>query len=130
MARRINVVFTEIATSNSLNQLCNQEGRDITEMSGENHDKQVVNLIDRTCSRLYGPNSAFVLTGFKARGKGAGYQGFVAKRAWGKLNYLGEAKQVIVNLTLVEDGEIVHQVSPAASAAEAPKAAESTTTQG
>jgi hypothetical protein len=105
MARRVNVIIREI-NGEIHEQLCNQEGKDITELSGDAYEKQVRNLIERTVHRKYGPNGAAVIFDHKASGKDAGYQGYVGHKAWGKDHLFNDGKQVVISLR-TEDGKLI-----------------------
>ena len=110
MAKRINVTIRDLNTNTTVSQMCNQEGRDILELSGEAFNKQALKLIERTVHRVYGPNGAMVLTDIKPKGKAAGYHGVVGHKAnWGgedRPRLFNKAKRVVVTLE-TDDGETI-----------------------
>lgn len=120
MARRINVIIRDLNTNETKSQMCNQEGRDITELEGEAFNKHVLKLIERTIHRVYGPNGAMVLTEIKPKGKGAGYHGFVGHKAnWGgeeRPRLFNRASRIVITLE-TDEGKaitpvIANEVSP------------------
>lgn len=103
---RIVCIITELSSGKIIKQECNQGSRPLLELEGEAFDKQVLDLVERTVHRIYGPNGAVLLTGFNARGKNAGYKGIVGKKAWGRPHTYKNAREVLINF-VTEEGEKV-----------------------
>lgn len=108
---RVNVIIRDLNNNETKNQLCNQEGRDLTELNGEAFTKHVNKLIERTIHRIYGPNSAMILTHVKIPGRGvkdAGWHGFVGHKAnWGgedRPRLFNQPRKVLITLQ-TDDGQ-------------------------
>jgi hypothetical protein len=110
MAKRINVSIRNLTTGEAQTQAVNQEGKELTELTGEAFNKHALRLIERTVHRFYGPNSAMVMTGAKAKGKNAGYEGFVGHKAnWGgddRPRLFNRAQKVLVTFE-TEEGQAI-----------------------
>jgi hypothetical protein len=116
MARRINVIIRELDTNETKNQMVNQTGKDLLELTGDNFQKQALKLIERTIHRVYGPNGAMMLTEVKNKGKNVGYHGFVGHKAnWGgddRPRLFNEAKRVVVSFETDEGAPVSLPVDP------------------
>jgi len=97
---RINVIFTDKSNGTSSNQMNNQEGLNINELTGEAYDKRVYDLLERTAHRLYGPNSMVVITGFKAKGKNAGFHGIVGHKVRGRPHLFSNPREVCITFEI------------------------------
>lgn len=97
---RINVIITELATGKILSQMNNQEGKHLPDLEGEAYDKRVYDLIERTVHRVYGPNGMVVLTGFKAKGKNAGFHATAGHKVRGRPHLFGDPREVVVTFEI------------------------------
>lgn len=93
---RINVIIREIESGKVYNQLNNQEGKHLPELEGEAYDKRVYDLIERTAHRVFGPNGMIVLTGFRAKGKNAGFLGLAGHKVRGRPHLFASSRPVCI----------------------------------
>jgi hypothetical protein len=97
---RINVIFTDRNSGTVLTQANNQEGVNLTELTGEAYDKRVYDLLERTAHRLYGPNGMCCITGFKAKGKNAGFHGIVGHKVRGRPHLFSNPREVCITFEI------------------------------
>jgi len=111
MAKRINISIRNLSTNEVQTQAVNQEGKDLTELTGEQFDKHAARLIERTVHRFFGPNGAMMMTETKAKGKAAGYYGYVGHKAnWGgedRPRLFNRTQKVVVTLSTEEGTPIL-----------------------